>query len=73
MSASGWAAASFGRQSANGRIRVTMGAKSMKGQAGGKAASMSARQMLIHILLFVAVMVAISAVAIWFNLGPVVR
>jgi hypothetical protein len=50
-----------------------MGAKSMKGQAGGKAASMSARQMLIHILLFVAVMVAISAVAIWFNLGPVVR
>jgi hypothetical protein len=28
---------------------------------------------LIHILIFVAVLAAISALAIWFNLGPVVH
>jgi hypothetical protein len=33
---------------------------------------MSARKILIHILILVAVIVAISAVAIWWNLGPVV-
>jgi len=31
------------------------------------------RRVLIHILIFAAMLVAISALAIWFNLGPVVH
>jgi hypothetical protein len=42
------------------------------GQPNDKALNMSARKILIHIVILVAVIVAVSAVAIWLNLGPVV-